>query len=415
VILHAIELLVRERLGLEPETLGTHALERAIETRMGAKGVSDPAVYASGLMTDAAECTALAAELVVSETWFFRGGRPLFDHLASFVAARAANRPPGNPVRVLSVPCSTGEEPYSLAMALHALLPVPREIVIDGVDLSPRVLARAEAARYGPIAFREGGPDVRPGAFRAANGLWELLPHLRAAVRFEAGNLTDPLFLSDGRVYDLILCRNLFVYLTPEARGRALANIDRLLARDGRLCVTPAEADKLPRGRFKPDGGSEFGVYERAGGSGVVPLRQAAPIESQSHLGTPVPENSPPLAAPKAPPPLQAASQVDQLGVARRLADAGNLHAAKAACREVLGTNPADPDALTLFGVLSLAMGEFLEANDALRKALYLVPDHADALAHMAVLCARRGDSDQAAAFRGRLERLIRSAHPEAS
>ena len=106
-------------------------------------------------------------------------------------------------------------------------------------------------------------PDVRPVYFHQIEGQWELLPHLRAAVRFQPGNLTDPLFLASERPYDLILCRNLFIYLTPDARVRALANFDRLLALDGWLCVTPTEADRLPPDRFVSDGPTEFGIYRR--------------------------------------------------------------------------------------------------------------------------------------------------------
>ena len=75
---------------------------------------------------------------------------------------------------------------------------------------------------------------MRPAYFRAAGGSWELLPHIRAAVRFRPANLADPLFLAAERPYDLILCRNVFIYLTPEAKQRAMAHLDRLLALDGR-------------------------------------------------------------------------------------------------------------------------------------------------------------------------------------
>ncbi|QJW97682.1 CheR family methyltransferase [Frigoriglobus tundricola] len=272
--LRTIDSVVRERLGLDPSTLGANVLDRAAAARMLACGLSDPAVYAARLMAEPAEREVLAADLAVSETWFFRGGRALFDRLAGFVAGRAT----GTPARVLSIPCSTGEEPYSLAIALHERSLSATDFVIDAVDLSERALARATAARYGAFAFREAGPDMRPAYFRPVADQWELLPNLRAAVRFRAGNLTDPLFLAGERSYDLILCRNLFIYLTPDARVRALANFDRLLAPDGRLCVTHGEADRLPPDRFQPDGPTETGIYRRTGASGGVPPRTVPPV-----------------------------------------------------------------------------------------------------------------------------------------
>ncbi len=402
----AIDTVVRERMGIDPASLGPNVLARAVEGRMLARGLSDPALYTARLMTEQAERDALAADLAVSETWFFRGGKMLFERLAGFLADRLTARP-GVSARALSVPCSTGEEPYSLAIAMHERFLTPNEYTLDAVDQSERVLARAVAARYSPFAFREGGTDSRPAYFRhTETDQWELLPHLRAAVRFLPDNLTSPLFLAKERAYDLIICRNLFIYLTPDARVRATANFDRLLALDGRLCLTPAEADRLPPGQFVPDGPTEFGIYRRAGTGGEPPRARAdassaptpAPVKVTS-LARSGPLKNAPRAAPAPPNTLEAA---------RLLADAGQLDEARAACEALLRARATDADALALLGVVHLAAGRPGLALDALRKALYLAPDHAEALTHMMALCERRGDTARAAALRRRLDRLAR-------
>lgn len=393
-----IEAVVRERLGLDPSALGPNVLDRAVEARMHLRGLADPALYAARLMTEPAERDALAADLAVSETWFFRGGRPLFDRLAAFVADRAAGRSPGSTVRTLSIPCSTGEEPYSLAIALYERFLTPDEFTIDAVDISERALPRAVAARYGTFAFREAGVDMRPAYFRQVENQWELLPHLRAAVRFQPGNLTDPHFLAGERAYDLILCRNLFIYLTPDARLRAMANFDRLLAIDGRLCVTPAEADRLPPGRFVSEGSTEFGIYRRVGvGSAIhtVPILHSEP-PSETAVST----------MPPAPVISDAPAVPGSLENARLLADAGRLDEARAVCEQLLRARPADANTLALLGVIHIAAGRANEAFDALRKVLYLEPNHTEAISHMLGLCERRGDKARAAALRRRLARL---------
>jgi chemotaxis protein methyltransferase WspC len=384
VSLPAIESVVRERLGVDPQSLGPDVLGAAVRERLRARRLDDDTLYAMQLATDTAEQEALAVELAVSETWFFRGGRALFEKLAGFLADRAA-RAGGARVRALSVPCSSGEEPYSLALALHERFLTPNDYQIDGVDISPRALDRALAARYRGFAFRDTGTDVRPAYFRHTDGEWELLPHLRAGVRFRPGNLTEPQFLAGEMPYDLILCRNLFIYFTEPGQRRALANLDRLLAINGRLCLSPAEADKLPAGRFTPDGPSAFGVYKRAtGSSGTLP----APAARE--------EPAPP--APVAPP-------GPSLETARALADAGQLDDALRACAQILKARPASADALALVGVIHLAAGRTAEAADALRKALYLVPDHAEATEHTIAVCERRGDRARAAALREKLAR----------
>ncbi len=381
----AVEQVVRDRLGLDVESLGPNVLTRAVEARMTARGIADPALYAARLITERAERDALAADLVVPETWFFRGGHSLFDRLTTFVLSRKAI------ARVLSAPCSTGEEPYSLAMASHDPHGTAPGCTIDAIDLSERNLARAAEGRYSASAFREPGPDPRRAYFRKTGDLWEILPQIRAAVRFLPGNLTDPLFLQRERPYDLILCRNVFIYFTPDAKQRAMANIDRLLTADGRLCVTPAEADRLPAGRFVPEGPTEFGLYRRNGGEGGQPKAIA---------------REPAAPAPPATPPTLATPKEGTLAAARRLADSGQLADARAACEQILRLRPGDADPFALLGVVHLAAGNADAAYDAFGKALYLDADHVEAISHMIGLCERRGNAARAAALRNRLARL---------
>ena len=167
-----------------------------------------------------------------------------------------------------------------------------------------------------------------------------------------------------------------------------MANFDRLLAIDGRLCVTPAEADRLPPGRFVADGPTETGIYRRTGVGSAIHAALATVR---------------PLSASVAETPSLPASGT--LAAARVLADAGHLDEAHAACEQLLHANRADVDALTLAAVVHLAAGRPNDAFDALRKALYLVPDHAEAMTHMMGLCERRGDAARAAALRRRLAR----------
>jgi chemotaxis protein methyltransferase WspC len=394
----AIDTVVRERLGIDPASLGPNVLTRAVEGRMLARGLSDPALYTARLMTEQSERDSLAADLAVSETWFFRGSRLLFERLSGFLADRASARTAGGRVRALSVPCSTGEEPYSLAIAMHERFLAPDEYAIDAVDLSERALARAGVARYSAFAFREGGTDSRPAYFRRVEEQWELLTHLRAAVRFLPGNLTDPLFLAGERPYDLVICRNLFIYLTPDAKMRAMANTDRLLALDGRLCVTPAEADRLPPGRFVPEGPPEFGIYRRAGVGSAIhrPLDVAAADPAKTPAPARVGTGDAPAPAP------------GTIEAARFFADAGNLDEARALCEALVRARATNADALALLGVIHLAAGRTDEAFDSLRKALYLAPDHLEAVSNMMALCERRGDKAHAAALKRRLDRLTR-------
>ncbi|MFO0797429.1 MAG: CheR family methyltransferase [Gemmataceae bacterium] len=385
-----VEQLVRARIGLDPQSLGAATLPRVVAGRMTARHAGSAADYAEVLATDPTEWAALVEELMVSEGWFFRGGAAYFRELARWLRERAAGRTP----RALSVPCGCGEEPYSLALALDDE-GVPGLATIDAVDLSPASVRRAEAARYPAFAFREAGADPRPRYFREVGpNRWELDRRVRAAVRFRVGNLVAADFLAEEAPFDLILCRNLFIYLTDEARGRAVANLHRLLAPGGRLCLTPAEADRLPPGMFTAEGSAALATFVRteearpkpAPKSGATPrpgVRPDAPVEASGICFEP-PESS---------------------SAARSLADAGNLDAARAACERALRAGPS-AEWYSLLGVIDLAAGRAGDAESSFRRALYLDPDHREALTHLAVLCEGRGETGPASGLRRRLARL---------
>src|SRR5262249_58883897 len=98
----------------------------------------------------------------------------------------------------------------------------PATWLIEGVDVSTRHIERARQGRFGAFSFRQTPPDLRQRFFRLVDGAWELDPAIRSLVRFRQGNLLDPLFLGGEEPFDLVFCRNLFIYFHADARRRAL-------------------------------------------------------------------------------------------------------------------------------------------------------------------------------------------------
>jgi len=407
--LHAVEANVRNRLGLDPNSLGPSALTQAVELRMKARGLQNQEEYARLLVRDTSESDSLAAELVVPESWFFRGSRALFNRMAEFLAGRVANQAAGKRVRVLSIPCSTGEEPYSLAIACHEHFIPPDSYLIDAVDVSVRHLERAEAARFSAFSFREAGPDIRPPYFRQLGERWELLPHLRQLVHFRIANLTDPAFLIGEQPYDLIVCRNLFIYLTLEGKRRAMSSLDRLLALDGMMCLTPGEADRLPPGQFALASSGEAGLYRRVGAENldvatVVPRSDPKPTP---HVWKVDPPPAPPIIPmPHDPVPVCEPPQGVTLAATQELANSGLLVQARESCEKLIRQSPASAEVYSLLGTILLALGQREEATEAFRRALYLNPEHQEAISHMIVINDRKGNKSQSDAFRRRLSRL---------
>src|SRR6266446_6784075 len=120
---------------------------------MAARGVTDRAAFAERLENSSEDLQALVEQIVVPETWFFRDVQP-FRFVGRWVATEAARSGPERVFRVLSIPCSTGEEPYSIAMSLLDRGVPAGSFTIDAADVSRRSLAHARAGRYGKRSFR---------------------------------------------------------------------------------------------------------------------------------------------------------------------------------------------------------------------------------------------------------------------
>jgi chemotaxis protein methyltransferase WspC len=404
-----IELLGR-RIGLDPASLGARVLPAAVADEMRALRLTDAIAYAGRLAGDADAFAALVERLVVPETWFFRGAG-LFEELARIVARFTG----GRPFRALSVPCSSGEEPYSLAIALAEAGVPPERWSIEGYDLSPRLIAAARRGLFREFSFRQTEPSLRERYFRPISDGWELAESIRGRVRFDVGNIADLAFLPGvSGAYDLILCRNLLIYLTPAARTQALTTVERLLVPGGLFAVGVAEPQALVDRPFRRAGTQPHFLfrYEAAGRPKsldesrlkVVPKHAPArhPSASLAAAASSVAalrEAGRPHRGQLQKSPVRGAD--DALDRARRLADAGRLDDALSEVAQAGAT----ADAFSLVGVIQQARGDRAAAAVAFRKALYLDPAHREALTHSMLLADQRGDTDRAAVLRERLGR----------
>ena len=178
---------------------------------------------------------------MIQETRFFRDA-VVFEQIAAWV--RGAAHMAEEPLRVLSAPCSTGQEAYSLAATLaYAGLP-PRSFAIDAFDLSPSAIAHARTGVY-----PEGALKQTPSALANACGMlrshhWHMHDALRDSIHFERRNLIQPGALGRDAAYHLILCRNLVIYLHPQARAILGSVLAKALLPGGRLII--GAADRVP-------------------------------------------------------------------------------------------------------------------------------------------------------------------------
>jgi chemotaxis protein methyltransferase WspC len=247
------ETWLSQETGIDPSSLGINAVERAVQERVRltqsagpAAGIAEGAVegYWHLLNDSPEERLALVEALVVPETWFFRD-REAFVALARLVNEKLA-RDPARVVRVLSVPCSSGEEPYSVAMALFDAGIGAERFSVDAFDISARAIALAQKAVYGRNSFRGGEFEFRDRHFNPVDEGWALNERIQQAVRFTQANLFDPSH-DTGTRYDFIFCRNVLIYFYRDAQDRAIRLLDARLADSGTIFVGPAETGLMMR------------------------------------------------------------------------------------------------------------------------------------------------------------------------
>jgi chemotaxis protein methyltransferase WspC len=387
-MLKRIERLLRETMGLDAASVGSSLIERAVRLRMKKRGMREIRNYCGTLDRSPAELNRLIEAVVVPETWFFRDKEP-FAAMAGIVMSEWLPTNPTGQLRVLSVPCSSGEEPYSIVMTLlDAGLP-PERFDVRAVDISGLALARARRGVYGKNSFRAKDLGFRNRFFKQTKDGFAINEPVRSRVTFQRGNLLDEKCLPQRGVYDFIFCRNLLIYFDRGTRAKAVGKLENLLTTNG-ICFVGAAELPLVLGHGFVSANIPQAFACRKANRPPQPNAEIDPRQTRSKESPAQPKTVSPPALPLQPRPPAG----PLLEEARRLADEGKLVEAAAA--------------YYLLGLAHEAKGAAKRAEDCYRKALYLEPNHHEALTRLALLKEKNGDADGARIFQRRALRTIK-------
>ncbi|MCD4482930.1 methyltransferase domain-containing protein [Chromobacterium vaccinii] len=405
--------LILDRLGLQFDETKLGNLARVLARHGG----RDNAAYLAMLETEPEPSEALhrlAVDLTVTETYFYRNGEQIqaFAEVAMPACLQARE---GLPVRVLSAGCASGEEPYTLAIAAREIMGLGAgSVQIRAVDANPAMLAKARAARYSVWSLREVNPAMRTRWFARDGDLYALGDGVRRSVRFEQRNLAreDAELWAPGS-YDIVFCRNVLMYFSPEQAEAAVARIAAALAPGGYLFLGHAETLRGLSSDFHLCHTHATFYYRRKSQAGEpapamkfsLPAWEGAPFQ-------PVLLNDPAWANVIA----RAAQRIDSLAVAAPPADYGqsapaqpDLHHALSclhkeqfeqslALIEKLPQQHADdPDVLLLKAVSLSQSGALAEAQNICRTLL--ARDELNAGAHYVLALCREEEGDNPAAL----------------
>ena len=221
-------------------------VERRVIERMAATNALSFAAYFSALRANFDhEIEHFINAFTVNETYFYREDHQLQTMVADILPERIKVKCPGDAVRIWSIPCSTGEEPYSIAMWLLENWPLvdQYDIEIVGSDIDTQVLVAARAGVYGKRALMRLSPDLVAKYFRTEDGeTWRILDDLRESVRFAPANIMAAADTQPFGKFDLIFCRNVLIYFDDTSRRLAAENLYESLMPGGYICLGHAES-----------------------------------------------------------------------------------------------------------------------------------------------------------------------------
>ncbi len=407
--LRTIKELLKTSIGLNVSAVGVSNFERAVRHRMKALGLHDVNIYASRLLSGE-ELRELIDEVIVPETWFFRNPAS-FMALQEYVTKSWTGKLAGKKLMVMSVPCSTGEEPYSIAMALEQIGMQPVEYQIDAFDVSHRLLTKARRGVYGRHSFRNKDEDLREKYFDFVGGTFILHDRIRNAVNFQHGNLLDKYFGINGQTYDVIFCRNLLIYFDRATQEIAMTRLHRMLSDTGLLLIGHAEAPESLRHNFARTDYPRAFAFTKVTEPASEPRARKSLPELMAAVSAPAPkrkareEFTRTVDLKKA----DALPQTDaqMLREAARLANRGELREAGTLCETYLRENPTSAQAYYLLGLVRESEGKHQIAGELFKKAVYLDPNHYEAMIHLALHLARYGDAESAKKLQARAHRVL--------
>ncbi len=366
-------------------------LTELIAARLAALGMQDCSVYNDFLAFQEqgrAEMDVLIARLTIGETYFFRD-EAQFDAIRNIILPDILeHNKSSKQLRIWSAGCATGAEPYSLAILLardFADRIQGWQVNIDATDLNRGYLAQAAEGKFRAWAFRSTSDEVKRECFSKEGLVWSIHPRYQQWISFRQMNLVDSEFPTPwpgGTLFDLILCRNVMIYFTPEVNRRLIGQLHNSLGDDGWLVVGAAEHGLDSYQAFRTSDVSKARIYQKL----LPPL---APLEVAPVL--------PGVLQPriKVPPARDTPANVEGL---RQLADRGDWQGAAEYGRTLLNHDGLNPQIHFYQALICENLGRADEAERWLRQAIYL--DRNFALAHYQLGLALERDRQVPAAAR---------------
>ncbi|MDR3539467.1 MAG: CheR family methyltransferase [Desulfosporosinus sp.] len=446
--LNQLGTLIAEKMGLHLSVNRWQDLKRTVQSLAKEHGQEDPELYILSLIASSLtdqQIKSLASHLTVGETFFFREMKTLEafrDHVVRELIKQQSGRK--RCLKVWSAGCSSGEEPYTVAMLIDQIIPKEWDIRIYGTDINLQALEKARRGVYTKWSFRGTSDTLRDRYFEPAEqGTYAVKARFKDRVSFSYLNLArdDYASILDTQEMDVIFCRNVMMYFTPQMIRRIIQRMNRYLVEGGWLIVAPSESSTLLASEFSAVQFEGATLYRKISQepSGYQEWTPAIPMSAPS-LHTPYTPFTPSI-WPEA---VQASPEVALAGdpapernynprryeealaayrggrydeavallqtilpekgcgeqrweadgsvaalMAKVFANQGNLEQAIIWCDKAISVNKINPDYCFLQAMILLEQGQEKAAVQALKRSLYLNPDFIAAYYLLGTLAVR--------------------------
>jgi chemotaxis protein methyltransferase CheR len=260
--------LVRDRFGLELQLSQRDRVRFRLRGRLEARAMTSFLEYYHYLVLapdSRKELPYLAEALTNNETYFCREAYQFDEFFRNVAASRVADRPQGQPIRVLSAGCSSGEEAYSLAITYleNQFRYLGRACEIHAFDLVDAKILHAERGEYDPASFRVIPSELKERYFVPAGSRFKVKSWVGSSIRFRVLNLLEIGEAYEPGFFDAIFCRNVLIYFGDATMYRMCGLFHKLLGRTGALFLGHSESLLGRTHLFRPHRAADFIYYVR--------------------------------------------------------------------------------------------------------------------------------------------------------
>lgn len=408
-----IENMLYQRIGMDIKSVGQQIFQRVLQQQLH-KYQCDLAHYSQMLQHSEEIWTSLVEAIVIPETWFFRYPES-FSLFEELVHEQFRANPARPALKILCLPCSTGEEAYSIAISLLRNGYSAQQFCVDAIDINTQALQQAQSGIFRQYSFRTTNLPFIHQFFEVTESGSLVNQNVRDCVKFSYGNLFEPATLP-AKQYDFVFCRNLLIYFDQNKQQQAIQQLRKLLSSEGYLLSGPAEAGAfvragmtaLPRRDCFAFSQAEQVKPKKITRQLIVPATfkekskkagQALPVPALKPSSR-INSSAPVLSAPA----KKAERKQDLLQRIEQLSNAGQLSAALELCQTALSEVGPSAQLFYIWGLLFDSMGHNGNAEIYYRKVLYLEPLHAAALRQLAALLHSQGQTAAAALIEQRMK-----------